>query len=700
MPNPLISLIPALLATSALALGPGVPNLKGPSDVGVKGSAHATASPHRLASTWTLQDTLRLVYFQGYRRAGQLTVVEEDSLHRSYRFTSRDRGTTSELTSALTLDRTGIPIAISTRSETRGNLPSGIPETFLRKGFRASWSNRYESRDTLVVEDSFFLGIDRAHELGLLVRALLNRPDRELAVLPYGSASIRTVEERRFQVEGRSIDATLYAIDGIAVDPVHIWLDDDRNTFAEIGRFASGSLVREGWEELLPDLRAISRAHAVARGERQAQALGRRPAGDLVVIGARVFGAESQAPPDDAESTVVVRGSRFTFVGPRAGWSPVGATDTIDARGLTLIPGLWEMHGHVDWEGLGIASLAQGVTTLRDLGNDPDDLTDWRDRIAVGRAVGPRVIARGLLDGSGTDRAPGGFFVRSVAEVEREIVRMKELGFTGVKIYSGLPSELLEPAVRMARSLDLTIGGHPLWSNPMTTLPMPGAAAIRSGYTELQHLFPMIMLGLLDLEGVSDLASAVVQQLGSMNIDQPSVSEFVAAGVEAGLAIDATLTIGLGDRSWASDLDRYPPLTRQVVTGWVAQPQPPLPPDLDFGGTALRLVRQFHTAGLPLLVGTDFTVGAVLLEEMRLLVEAGLAPAEVLMLATEGAAAREGLEEELGTIAVGRLADFILVEGDPMHDISALENIRLVVKDGVIYDPAELWRELGVRPRE
>ena len=647
----------------------------------------------------TVQDTVRLAYFQGDRRAGELTSIGASAEDWSFRLVIQDRATETELVSEVSLDARFVPVAITTTREIRGAPVFPTAETFLRNGFRASWENRYERGDTLVAGPAFYLGIDRAHDLGLLARALLAHPSRRLAILPYGEATIRVIEERRLSEGGRQIDLTLYAIDGVGVAPVHVWLDGDGKTFAQIGLYAAGSLIRTGWEHALGDLRDLSRGLDVARGGSFISELGTRPGGDLLVRGARVFAGEPSGAGDTQETAVVVRDSRIVYVGPVADWRAAVSTDTIDGSGHTLVPGLWDMHVHVDWSEIGIALLADGITTIRDLGNDPEDITDFRDRVAAGEAVGPRVIARALIDGAGANQAPGGFFVTDEADVSEAIDRIQQMGFTGVKIYSGLPRELLSATIRAARSKGLPVGGHALWPNPMVQLPMSAGDAVDAGYTELQHLFPMIMLGLLDLDTVADLAAAVGHQLGTMDADWPAIAALVARSRASGLVIDPTLTLGLGDQGWVSDLDRYPPLTRQTVTGWVAGPPPPLPPEVDFRSTALRLVRQFHEQGLQVIVGTDLTVGSALHEEMRLLVESGIPSWRVLDMATRGAATAEGRDADLGSIEAGKLADFILVAGDPTRDVSALEAVRLVVKNGVVYDPTALRRAVGVRPR-
>jgi len=113
----------------------------------------------------------------------------------------------------------------------------------------------------------------------------------------------------------------------------------------------------------------------------------------------------------------------------------------------------------------------------------------------------------------------------------------------------------------------------------------------------------------------------------------------------------------------------------------------------------LQLAHELWVAGIPIQAGTDGMAGFVLERELELDVEAGIPPAQVLQLATLGAARIMGMDKDLGLVRPGRLADLALIDGDPTRDISEVRKVALTIKDGVIYDPVELDRELGILPR-
>src|SRR6185295_14213029 len=111
----------------------------------------------------------------------------------------------------------------------------------------------------------------------------------------------------------------------------------------------------------------------------------------------------------------------------------------------------------------------------------------------------------------------------------------------------------------------------------------------------------------------------------------------------------------------------------------------------------LHMLTVLHDAGVPIVAGTDGS-GFALIRELELYVKAGIPAPEVLQMATFGAARAAGQGERLGSIAPGKLADLVLVDGDPSADPGALRKLRLVVKDGVPIDPEAMWRELGIEP--
>jgi len=145
--------------------------------------------------------------------------------------------------------------------------------------------------------------------------------------------------------------------------------------------------------------------------------------------------------------------------------------------------------------------------------------------------------------------------------------------------------------------------------------------------------------------------------------------------------------------------DRFPV---QIRRGFMAG-NLPVPPGMDERYRAswkkmLGFIQQLYAAGVPIEAGTDSMPGFALHRELEIDAEAGIPAPQVLRLATLGAARIMGFEHQLGSVRQGKLADVVLIDGDPAARISDVRKTVLTVKDGVVYRPAELYRELGVRP--
>ncbi len=151
--------------------------------------------------------------------------------------------------------------------------------------------------------------------------------------------------------------------------------------------------------------------------------------------------------------------------------------------------------------------------------------------------------------------------------------------------------------------------------------------------------------------------------------------------------------------AFAKVADRLPPQVRRgVMDGGLPVPEGMDARYRDSFGAMKRFLALLVEEGIPIVAGTDATPGFALERELEIYVEAGLPPAKVLQVATFDAARVSGRAEELGAIEPGKLADLVLVDGDPTALISDVRNVRMVVRGGLVYDPAKLCAELGIRP--
>jgi imidazolonepropionase-like amidohydrolase len=191
-----------------------------------------------------------------------------------------------------------------------------------------------------------------------------------------------------------------YEIRGLDYAPFQIWLQPDGTLFAA---FTAGTIVREGWNDVVPALLAARDAALRADEEALQRQIAQPRVGPLAFMHARVFDPRTMSVRE--RMTVVVNGRTIDAVGADGTVRLASNLERIDARGDTLIPGLWDMHTHLTRTD-GLLHISAGVTTVRDLGNDVDQVLAMRRDFAEGRATGPRVLLAGLIDGRGPYQGP------------------------------------------------------------------------------------------------------------------------------------------------------------------------------------------------------------------------------------------------------------------------------------------------------
>jgi imidazolonepropionase-like amidohydrolase len=457
-------------------------------------------------------------------------------------------------------------------------------------------------------------------------------------------------------------------------------------------------IVVEGWESSLPRLKEVQDAWEKRLEKDRAARLARRPQGALAFRNARLFDPESgKSAPG---TTVVISGNRIQAVGPDAEIQIPAGAEVVDAAGKTLMPGLWDMHAHVSPLD-GLFNLASGVTTVRDLANDTDLLLDIRKRIEAGEMLGTRIIMAGFIDGPGPYAGPTKVLVDTPEEALAAVDNYAKLGYEQIKMYSSLDPKLVPVIVERAHAKGMRVSGH--IPNGLTA-----EQAVRAGFDEIQHV-NFLFLNFLD--GVDTRTPERFHAVGDKGPDLDLKSDRVQAFLDLlkskGTVTDPTLVtfegiftdrVGEVSHSFAPVADRLPPqVQRGLVVGGMAPKGKEERYALAYKAMK-AMVRALHEKGIPFVAGTDNLAGLSLVRELELYVDAGIPAVDALRAATLVPARVMKREKDLGTVAPGKLADVILVDGDPTADIRTIRRVVLTVKDGTVYDPAKLWAEVGVKP--
>ena len=578
-------------------------------------------------------------------------------------------------------------------------LKAPVDEHFETTATGARWRSVVEKGES--AGKGFYISSDGSGlvELAALARALGDAKSAAIGLLPGGAARVEVVAETTLRSHGRTMHVREIALTGLDLVPTTLWIDDAGDAFGTPGNWFAE--LREGWEDANETLFKLQTAAEDGRYGRIAKSLSRHPGHPLAFEHVRLFDSEHATLLED--QTVVVDGETVAAVGPSATTAVPAQAERIDGAGKTLLPGLLDMHMHVQPVD-GLLNIASGVTAGRDVGNDIERLGRIQQQWDSGEAIGPRLWKAGLIDGPGPYQAPTGVFVEDAAAAEAAVNKYADLGYVQIKVYSSLKPELVPTVVATAHRRGLRVSGH-------VPEGMIAAEFVRAGADELQHINFIVLnflRGKVKDTRTPERFTAVGEYAAGIDLDSAEVNDFVRLLLEHHTTLDVTLNAfegmfngrpGRVAPDFAPIVDRLPAqVRRQALSEGLPVTAANDQRFRDSYAAMLKLTRKLFDAGVPILAGTDALAGVMLHRELELEVMAGIPAARALQNATWVAAGVLKQTASIGSVAPGKKADLLLVEGNPVEHISDVRRGRLVLKGGVAFDPAKVYAAVGILP--
>lgn len=408
--------------------------------------------------------------------------------------------------------------------------------------------------------------------------------------------------------------------------------------------------------------------------------------------------------------TVVVADGRIRELGPAPAVAIPKNAVVIDGRGKYLMPGLADMHAHTWEEEEFPLLLANGITTIRNMFGGPIHLR-WKKQIAAGElAAAPSIYTAGPIIDGNPPIWPGPV-VENAAQARRTVAEQRAAGYDFLKVYGRLSRDAYDAVILEGAAHGMPVSGH-----------VPDAvglgAALRSGIKSIEHLS--------GYESLARKTGGPGEEASWARLDESQFASIARETAKSGTWNCPTLVlfqyrVAPGESELLSKFLTQPGMpyvSPGIVRSW--QPEnnflknttPARAASSREKGDVMRkkLVKALHDAGARLLLGTDYgnpyvVPGFSIHRELRNFVDAGLSPFEAIRAGTSGAAEFMNAGNDFGTIAPGRRADLILVEGNPLEDVANVDKRLGVMVRGRWHSQAELTSELEklakqLRPQE
>jgi Amidohydrolase family len=645
---------------------------------------------------------MRVEHFSVYsagQRVGSIEVADSGDLTEvESRIDTNGRG--AKLREMIRLDSGHVPVQWTV--EGTSLMGGTVDEQFTADGGTLSWRSQAEEGHLETGATRLYIPADTSKYAGLVYARAALAAGGEIQAVPSGT--VRAEEFRRIEITaGTAVrEVTIFVVTGTTITPRFVLLDSDGRLVAAAGGQLSLDevLVRDDFADQVGVLGGLFAEFSLAYvADIQARVVHRYDE-PFRIANVRIFDPGTLRL-GDLMSVTVFRG-RITSIQPQREVVAAGEV-VIDGAGGTLLAGLHDMHAHVsEWSAL--FYLAAGVTAIRDMGNDNDKLLRLTERFDSGELAGPAVVPSGLIEGTSQYSLKLGVIPLTLAEALDAVRWYGDHGYHQIKIYNSMNPEWVRPLAAEAHRLGMRVAGHvPAFTTP--------DAMIEAGYDEITHINQLILGWLLD-EGEdtrTPLRLTAMARARQLDLESERVRHTVGLMLGGRIGLDTTavilerLMLSRGRTTIPADAPflghmpvSYQRQRRRTFVPYSSEEE--LGQYEDSFVMLLKVLRHLHDLGIPLWPGTDDGTGFTVHRELELYTAAGIPAAEVLRIATLDCARHIGLGHSHGSIERGKVASFILLDGDPVADISAVRRPRAVVKNGDVYFPSEIYAQLNITP--
>lgn len=613
--------------------------------------------------------------------------IGEDRLGFYYTYTDRGRG--PMLREEITLNEHNF---ISNQSINGVNyLKNSVSERFRSDVTTASWINSGGTDDSDFNGQELYFRYDGSPAIYEILAGLLIASDnKKINLYPAGEAELI----QSFPIKlNENIEVDLLMIKGLDMNPTYLWMKE-ANMVAQIA--GNNHVVREDMKSVRLEMKSLQDSiedeYLIRMGKSLTHKLD-----EAVVQNVNVFTSDGALM---LNQDVFVKGDKIISINPTGERLVPVECLKIDGSGKTLMPGMFDMHTHNN-KFRGALHIAGGITSVRDLANNKK-VMNLGEQFIENEIIGPRIVTYcGIIDG------PGPFanqrnVVNNLDEGLSEIQVYKDLGYQQIKLYSSIKPEWVGPMVEKAHQLDMRVSGHiPAY--------MTASQAINQGYNEIQHMNMLFLNFLPDtIDTRTPLRFTMVANHGA-NLDLASdvYLDFVDLLKRKEILVDPTVSIfenmfvakkGEPSPTYRQIINRLPLMNqRRFYSGGLPKPEGDTNSFDEAHERMLDVVADLFEKGVSIVPGTDGLPGFLYHRELELYEKAGIPAAEVLRLATIKSAEIVGLSDSYGSVEVGKKADLILIDGNPLKDISDIRKVEWTMKEGNIFYAEELYASMGIK---